>query len=238
VRLCKLAKNVGKGGAVRKGALRARGEYVLFADADGASQAADVALLLAAIAKVQAPSPAGPVGIAVGSRAHLAEEDSTAARSPFRRFLMWCFHTLLRVLVGGLGVEDTQCGFKLFTRASAAAIFPAQHIERWAFDVELLFLGVRFGTPIVEVPITWAEVDGSKVDVVGDSLQMARDVATIRAAYTLGIWSATDAKLPAWRASDPLPEGFGKKAAAADNLPAAPQTPAASPAGSARKRRA
>lgn len=63
-----------------------------------------------------------------------------------------------------------------------------QHIERWAFDVELIYLASRLGIGLVEVPITWQEVDGSKVDIASDSLQMTRDILTIRLAYSLGIW--------------------------------------------------
>lgn len=205
IRLCKLVKNVGKGGAVRKGALRCRGAYILMADADGATDAKETSQVLQELKKIEKEG----LGMAIGSRAHLSsgdEDGPKAKRSAFRRLLMWGFKTLLSLLVGGLGVKDTQCGFKMFTRASARAIFPAQHIERWAFDIELLYLGVAVHRmPCVEVPVAWEEVDGSKVDIFADSLQMARDVAAIRLAYMLGIWRSDDASLPAWRSTDKAP---------------------------------
>jgi hypothetical protein len=148
-----------------------------------------------------------------------------ARRSPFRKFLMWGFHTYMNILIGGTDIKDTQCGFKLFTRRTAGLLFPVQHIDRWAFDVELVFLAARhhcpavvrdagmprlcwlwlaplfdmlsfvFGAPsLQEVPVTWEEIDGSKLDVLSSTLQMARDILTIRLCYTLGIWS--------WRAPE------------------------------------
>ena len=78
-------------------------------------------------------------------------------------------------------------------------LFPAQHIERWAFDVELLFLaalagaqggGGAFCGPVREVAVQWSEIDGSKLDVVSDSLKMARDLLLIRFCYLTGLWTA------------------------------------------------
>lgn len=188
VRFCDLHRNHGKGGAVRKGVMRARGKYILMADADGATRASDLGSLLSQLQKAESKGQ----GIAVGSRAHLqAEDEAKASRSAFRKFLMWGFHVLMSLVLGGSAVKDTQCGFKLFTRATAARIFPAQHIERWAFDVELLYLASTWGdVPVVEVAVNWEEIDGSKVDVVWDTLQMARDLVLIRASYALGLWSA------------------------------------------------
>ena len=56
------------------------------------------------------------------------------------------------------------------------------------FDVELLFLAARFGIPMVEVPVNWQEIDGSKLDVLTSTIQMAKDIVAIRVCYTLGIW--------------------------------------------------
>jgi len=86
------------------------------------------------------------------------------------------------------GVRDTQCGFKLLSRAAAKTALGALNIERWAFDVELLFLALRLGFEVGEVAVTWHEVDGSKLSIATDSLQMARDIACVRFAYTAGLW--------------------------------------------------
>jgi dolichyl-phosphate beta-glucosyltransferase len=88
------------------------------------------------------------------------------------------------------GVQDTQCGFKLFSRAAARHLFSALHVERWAFDVELLFLAQAAGIPLAEEPIGWQEVPGSHLHPVWSSLQIARDVLLIRGNYLLGRWRA------------------------------------------------
>lgn len=130
VRLLKQARNTGKGGAVRKGMLRTRGRYLLMADADGATRAADLGTLLA---RLRAHESAEGLGAAIGSRAHMtgaaaapsppsnggaAEGDMggvaaaaparTVQRSALRRFLMWGFHTFVGLLAGGSGIKDTQ----------------------------------------------------------------------------------------------------------------------------------
>ena len=70
---------------------------------------------------------------------------------------MYAFHTFLH-FIGIRAIKDTQCGFKLFTRRACALIFPSMHVERWAFDVECLYLAERQEIPMVEVPVTWHEV--------------------------------------------------------------------------------
>ncbi|SJX61312.1 related to dolichyl-phosphate beta-glucosyltransferase [Sporisorium reilianum f. sp. reilianum] len=164
IRVVRLVKNRGKGGAVRHGVLHSRGHLVLFADADGATSFGELAKLCAVLARVV--TPAGHA-VAVGSRAHMVKSDAVVKRSFVRNFLMHCFHlfltlllrpptltSLLRKLRGKSGtkrkgtqalpvqpeIKDTQCGFKLFTRPTAHVVFPASHIDGWIFDVELLIL--------------------------------------------------------------------------------------------------
>lgn len=180
-----LARNRGKGGAVREGALRSRGAWVLVADADGATRFSDHARLEQAAMEKKA-------GVACGSRAHMVGTDAVAKRSALRNLLMRCFHVVVTVVGGVAGVEDTQCGFKLLSKRASAAIFGALHIERWAFDVELLYIAKRLGFPIAEVAVTWHEVAGSKIDIAADSIQMARDIACVRLAYLAGVWTLPD----------------------------------------------
>lgn len=102
---------------------------------------------------------------------------------------MYGLHTILRIV--GVGhIRDTQCGFKLFSRAAAQQIFPAQHLPTWIFDVELLLLAKQLRIPVAEVPIQWHEVAGSKLNVVTASLQMLRDLLIVRANHLLGRWKA------------------------------------------------
>ena len=164
VRLLKSAANGGKGAAVRKGMMRARGKWLLMADADGATQFSALDDLLAA-AKGVATAGRAPRAFALGSRAHLKK-----ARSPLRQLLSRGFHAVISLLLGGQSIQDTQCGFKLLTRAAARQLFGALHIERWAFDVELVYLAGLFGVPAVEVPVAWHEVGGSKLDPTSASV--------------------------------------------------------------------
>ncbi|KAH9951066.1 glycosyltransferase family 2 protein [Amylocystis lapponica] len=185
IRIVRLLRNAGKGGAVRHGMLHARGRRMLMVDADGASRFEDLELLWAEMDRI-APND-GPA-VVVGSRAHLVKTEAVVKRSLVRNVLMYGLHTLLRVV--GVGhVRDTQCGFKLFSRAAAARIFPAQHLATWIFDVELLLLAQQARVPVAEVPVAWHEVSGSKLNVFTDSLQMLRDLLILRANHLLGRWA-------------------------------------------------
>jgi len=184
IRVAKLEKNLGKGGAVRHAMLHSRGERLLMVDADGASRFEDLELLWKALdGLVSDNEPA----LAVGSRAHLVKTDAVVRRSFLRNILMYGLHTILRIV--GVGhIRDTQCGFKLFTRRAAQQIFPAQHLTTWIFDVELLLLAKQLGIPVEEVPVEWHEVAGSKLNVVLDSLQMLRDLLVLRGNQLFGRW--------------------------------------------------
>jgi len=189
IRVVKLEKNLGKGGAVRHGMLHGRGRRLLMVDADGASRFEDLELLWNALEKYDVPNSNG-AAIAVGSRAHLVKTEAVVKRSFLRNFLMYGLHTILRIV--GVGhIRDTQCGFKLFTRRAAQQIFPCQHLTTWIFDVELLLLAKQLGIPVEEVPIQWHEVSGSKLNVVTDSLQMLTDLLILRANQGLGRWKVT-----------------------------------------------
>lgn len=184
IRVVTLEKNLGKGGAVRHGMLFSGGERLLMVDADGASKFEDLELLWKEMDKT---APNNGPGIVVGSRAHLVQTEAVVKRSLLRNILMYGLHTILRIV--GVGhVRDTQCGFKLFSRAAAQQIFPAQHLSTWIFDVELLLLAKQQGFPVAEVPIEWHEVAGSKLHVVAASLQMLRDLLIVRANHILGRW--------------------------------------------------
>lgn len=189
IRLLKLEANRGKGGAVRLGVLSARGRFILFADADGATKFSDIEKLELVLTGQRDESKSNVTNniIAIGSRAHL-EQEAVATRSIFRTFLMHGFHFLVWFSAVRT-VRDTQCGFKLFPRHLAMKLFSWTHIERWAFDVELLFLAEKVGIQVVEVSVNWTEVDGSKIVPVFSWLQMGRDVLTISYMYLVGAWN-------------------------------------------------
>ncbi|XP_018018372.1 dolichyl-phosphate beta-glucosyltransferase [Hyalella azteca] len=188
VRCLKLSRNRGKGGAVRMGVLRARGSLILFADADGATKFPDLAKLEASIAQLcpGVVDLGASVAVVCGSRAHL-EKDSVAHRSLFRTLLMYGFHSLVWLFTVR-DVRDTQCGFKLLTRRAARIIFQNLHIERWAFDVEMLVIAQKLGIPISEVAVRWTEIDGSKVTPVLSWLEMGIDLVLIWLRYRIGAW--------------------------------------------------
>lgn len=193
VRVLNLIRNRGKGGAVRLGVLSARGSVVLFADADGATKFSDIIKLeneLKSIIQVDylmEPENVGEsLAVVCGSRAHL-EKEAVANRSFFRTLLMYGFHFLVWLFTVRT-IKDTQCGFKMFTKEAAIQCFHNLHVERWAFDVELLYVANRFTIPVSEVAVNWQEIDGSKIVPVFSWLQMAADLFLIWLRYFLGAW--------------------------------------------------
>ena len=210
IRVARLSKNRGKGGAVTHGMRHVRGRYVVFADADGASRFDDLGKLVNACRDVE--DSAGR-GVAVGSRAHMVGSEAvvnvcllsyltemienhlrmkltTSKRSKIRNFLMHSFHLILFLLTPRktATIKDTQCGFKLFSRASLPYIIPYMHSEGWIFDVEMLMLAEFAGIPVAEVPVTWREVKGSKLNVMRDSIGMAWGLAVLRGAWSFGVF--------------------------------------------------
>ncbi|CAM4792508.1 unnamed protein product [Rotaria magnacalcarata] len=108
-------------------------------------------------------------------------------RSAFRTLLMYAFHFEVW-LFAVKSIRDTQCGFKLFSRESVRKIFPQMHVERWAFDVELLYITEKLNIPIFEVDVNWQEIPGSKLDPFTASFQKGIDILAIWIRYLFGIW--------------------------------------------------
>lgn len=171
VRLIRLARNRGKGHAVRSGVVNAEGRYVLFADADGSTPMAEIERLDAAI-------QAG-ADVAIGSREVGGDGVRVRARL-YRRLIGRAFHTLVAALTVR-GIRDTQCGFKLLRADVAQELFSRMRMEGFSFDVELLMMAQRRGHCIAEVPVNWTHRSGSRVSLVADSARMARDLFVIRA---------------------------------------------------------
>ena len=162
--------NRGKGYSVRNGMLHASGEVVLFSDADLSSPIEEADKLFAALT-------AG-ADVAIGSR-WLRTELKTQRQPLHRQLLGRVFNLLLRVVLG-LHYRDTQCGFKAFTRRATHLIFPLQHIERWGFDPEILFLAHKFGLKVQEEPVQWAHREGTRINPVRDGLRMFLEMLKIR----------------------------------------------------------
>lgn len=193
-RVLRLKMNQGKGAAVKLGVQFAHGKYILMADADGATNIEDFEKLYTLIKPTERILPGmgdAEQGMMVGSRAHL-ESTSIVKRSLHRTVLMKGFHVLVYSFVSRK-IRDTQCGFKLFSAASAKRLFGNMHLRRWAFDIELIYMADKLGIPMMEVGVDWHEVEGSKLiihstDVITTSLHMARDIACVFLSYNLGFW--------------------------------------------------
>eukprot|EP00980_Cylindrotheca_fusiformis_P011000 scaffold2526_cov131-Cylindrotheca_fusiformis.AAC.16 len=197
-RILSLERNSGKGAAIKIGMSSARGHFSLMVDADGATEFGPGLLNLVERLKFQfdvaRDQRARSISV-FGSRAHLQKE-SAAQRSFVRTFLMRSFHMFVSILVSS-SIRDTQCGFKLFTRESAQAVFTQLHLRRWAFDTEVVLLCNYHKIDIFEVSVPWQEVDGSKLNtsklaLIIVSLTMLRDMICVNICYSLRIWKAPE----------------------------------------------
>ena len=188
LRLVENPGNRGKGYAVRNGMLNARGEIIVFSDADLSSPIEEMPKLLQALA-------AG-ADIAIGSR-WLRPELQTHRQSVHRQLFGRVFNGLNRLILG-LQYKDTQCGFKAFTRKAAQTILPLQQIERWGFDPEILFLARKFGFRVHEIAVRWAHVGGTRINPLVDGARMFQEMVRIR-------WNDMTGKYDSGAAASPLP---------------------------------
>jgi glycosyltransferase involved in cell wall biosynthesis len=158
----------GKGRAVRRGMLEARGRYRFICDADLSMPIEELTKFL--------PPAAADFDIAIGSR-----EAAGAVRynePPYRHWGGRGINAIIRLLILP-GLQDTQCGFKCFTAEAAEALFSLQTLPGWSFDIEVLYLARRLGYRIREVPIHWYFDPETKLSAVRDALHMIRDIFTI-----------------------------------------------------------
>jgi glycosyltransferase involved in cell wall biosynthesis len=177
IRLVRNDRNHGKGFTVRHGVLEARGEFILFTDADLSAPIEEVDKLLAALQSSGADA-------AIGSRA--LKRELIGIHQPLFRDLSGRFFNLLVRIFTGLRLHDTQCGFKLFKRSSTRWAFERMCAEGFGFDPELLFLIERKGGRIVEVPVRWNNNPATKVRFLRDSTRMLLDLVAIRRRAFMG----------------------------------------------------
>lgn len=169
VRVLRQGTNRGKGAAVRAGMQASRGDRVLICDADMSTPIEEIELL-------EARLPEAP--LVLGSRA--VTDARITRRQPLYRELMGkTFNRVIRLL-GITGIQDTQCGFKLIEGQLARRLAAKLTIERFAYDVELIWLAQRQGCRVVEVGVTWHNSPASKVHPVIDSVSMLRDILRMR----------------------------------------------------------
>ena len=175
-RLLENFPNRGKGAAVRKGLLAATRSIGLFFDAD-------LSTPLEEIPKVIEPIAAGEVDIAFGSRA--LDRSLIGTRQSWRREQGGRVFNLIVRLATGLPYWDTQCGFKAFRLDVCRPILEAARIDGFAFDVELLYRAYRAGLRLREIPVRWNHSEGSKIELVRDSVRMFREVIALRKSIAL-----------------------------------------------------
>jgi glycosyltransferase involved in cell wall biosynthesis len=164
--------NRGKGYSVRHGMLEAKGDWILFSDADLSAPIEELETLRAAVEKANA-------SIAIGSRA-LDRSLIGVHESIFRENAGKVFNLLARA-IAGLPFSDTQCGFKLFEARAAREIARRQQIERFGFDVEQLFIARKLGYKTIEAPVRWNHnAEGTKISMFRDSIGMFLDLGRVR----------------------------------------------------------
>jgi glycosyltransferase involved in cell wall biosynthesis len=159
----------GKGRAVRRGILAALGEYRFICDVD-------LSMPIEQVARFLPPAQAGAAIVIASREAPGAVRYNEPAH---RHWIGRGFNLLVRLLAVP-GLQDTQCGFKCFRADAAEELFRLQVLNGWTFDVEVLFLARRRGYRIIEIPIPWTHIPGSRVRLARDSFAMLADLLRIR----------------------------------------------------------
>lgn len=162
--------NKGKGFAVKTGLLEAVGDYVIFMDADLST---DLSAIKVVLEKIQI----SPVDIIIGNR---RGENSKEENKGFIRHLMsWGCH-VVTVIFTGVNFVDTQCGFKALKNNVAKHLASKQKIERFAFDIEYLYIAKLHNYSVIDIPVIWENDKDSKVRIVRDTIRFFKDVVKIR----------------------------------------------------------
>jgi dolichyl-phosphate beta-glucosyltransferase len=170
IRVLRNPGNRGKGYSVRHGMQQAQGDWRLFTDADLSAPIEELDKLWRELQRQNAQ-------IAIGSRA--LDRSLIGVHQPgFRESAGKVFNAVMRV-VAGLPFADTQCGFKIFSAETARDIFSRQTLERFGFDVEILFIARRFRYKTIEVPVRWNHVEGSKVSMF-TGIHAFKELADVR----------------------------------------------------------
>jgi len=170
------AAHGGKGAAVRRGMLAARGAWRFLADADLSMPITELSRFLDDAAR--------------GGDVFIGSREVTGARrvgEPRTRHAVGRLFNWMVKLVVLRGIEDTQCGFKLFSARAAETLFPLQQIDGFGFDVEILFLARRAGFAVREIPVTWVWGRGSKVNLASGARGFL-DLAVVRVNQARGLY--------------------------------------------------
>lgn len=173
VRLIRAERNAGKGAAIRRGVLDARGEYVLFMDADLATPPEESSSLVRHLES--------GADVTIGSRIQPDGSDMRASQ-PLQRRMAGKLFTFMRKALRILpDIDDTQCPLKGFRADAARAIFKEQQLAGWTFDAEVLCIARDLGYRIDSMPVRWKHIEGSRVRMrPQQAFEVARDLLRLR----------------------------------------------------------
>src|SRR5262249_9240408 len=173
--------NLGKGRAVRLGLLAARSDVALFSDADLSTPITEAP-------KLVDPIVSGQFDVTFGSRA--LDRQLIGVHQSWRREQGGRVFNLVVRLATGMPFWDTQCGFKAFRMSVCRPLVEAATVDRFGFDVELLYLAFRAGLKLKEVPVRWDHNEGSKISLMSDSFKMVGEVGLIRQQARRGVYDS------------------------------------------------
>jgi glycosyltransferase involved in cell wall biosynthesis len=177
LRLIENPGNRGKGYSVRNGMLKADGAIALFFDADLATPTSE-------IVKVVGPIAEGRYDVVFGSRA--LDRSLIGTHQSFFRETVGRAGNLIQFALTGLRFKDTQCGFKAFRREAAQSVFRLQQIDGFGFDPEILFIAKKQRWRLLETPVRWNHIEGSKLNPITAPIKALMEVSTIRLNDLLG----------------------------------------------------
>ncbi len=162
-------ERLGRGGALKRAGKLVRGEYIIYMDADLATESRYIGIMIKHLRRYK---------IVIGSRYH---NHSNASRSVKRLFLSRIYHSIVRIMFPSLRLSDTECGFKGFRRGVFLSINRQVRNNGWSWDLEFLARAKRRGLKIKEIPITWKEGRTTTVNIIRDSLSQFLEIFRIKA---------------------------------------------------------
>jgi len=171
-KLIVLEMNSGKGAAVRRGMLEAKGKVRVFTDADFSTPVSELSKVIPLISS-------GDYDVVIGSRA-LDGRALVKKHQPWYREAMGRFYNIFVQVLVFRGIKDTQCGFKGFSDHAAQILFSKQRVNGFSFDVEILYLARRYGYRIREIAVEWYNDERSTVGALTDSAKMFWELLRIR----------------------------------------------------------
>lgn len=211
--------NFGKGRAVRLGLLASRGDVALFSDADLSTPITETP-------KLVGPLLRGECDLTIGSRA--LDRSLIGVHQSWRREQGGRVFNLAVRLATQLPFWDTQCGFKAFRMNVCRSLIEGATIDRFGFDVELLYLAYRAGLSVKEIPVRWDHYEGSKVSLASDSFKMLAEVGLIRRQARRGVYDKTIKAVQQLRSGNQKPQlelGFARAHTKDPFKPALSMTP-------------